>query len=241
MFGKIETEATLHAQEILVIAREVAVVGAQNFVVANAQRCFASVRTMRAYGRDVFHLPGARLVAIRAAGESADGADIDAHTAFFAVEMVLPVRDNYRLRAALAHAERLDVHSLVANANAAETQYAARRIVIDRLGPFLFRLVACFVGEPVVVGAIGENHILQFALATLVAYRAIERVVGEQEFEHRLARLMYLLGTGAHNHAWHGEQRARGLQLGRFFDFHQAHAAGRLQREAREVAKRRHF
>src|SRR5882762_3257262 len=128
---------------------------------------------MRAHGGDILHFPGARLVAIRAAGESADRANIDAHAALFAVEVVLPIGDDHRLRAALADAERLHVHSLIANADATETQDAAWRVVVDRLGPFLFRLVAFFLGEPALIRAVGKYHVLQFALATLVAYRAV--------------------------------------------------------------------
>jgi len=45
--------------------------------------------------------------------------------------------------------------------------------------------VAFFLGEPV-FRAVGKNHVLQFALAALVAYRAIQGVIGKQEFEHRL-------------------------------------------------------
>ena len=51
MPGEIETEAALDAQEILVDSRKVAIIGAQNFVVANTERRLASIRTMRADGR----------------------------------------------------------------------------------------------------------------------------------------------------------------------------------------------
>src|ERR1019366_8122017 len=142
MFGEIKTEAALHAQEILVEAGEVSIIGAENFIVADTQRGLAAVRTVRAYGGDVRHLPGPRLVAVRAAGERADRADIDAHAAFFAVEVVFAIRDDHRLRATLADAERLDVPAFIADAHAAETQDASRGVVIDRFGPFPFRLMA---------------------------------------------------------------------------------------------------
>src|SRR5260370_30713289 len=95
------------------------VVGGQNFVISNAQCGLAAVRTMRAYRRDVSHLPGTRLVSVRAARQRADRADIDAHAAFFAVQMILSIRDDHSLRTALAQAERLDVQPLIAHANAA--------------------------------------------------------------------------------------------------------------------------
>src|SRR5215831_7565191 len=59
---EIEAEAALYAQKFLVNAREVAIVGAQDFVVAHAQRGLAAVRTMGANRRDVLHLPRPRFV-----------------------------------------------------------------------------------------------------------------------------------------------------------------------------------
>ncbi len=168
---EIKSEAALHAKEILVESGEIAIIGAQNFVVAHAQRGLAAVRAVRADRGDVGHFPRARLVAVRAAGERADGADVDAHAALFAVQMILAVRNDHRLRAARAHAERFDVHALVAHAHAAETQNASRRVVINRFRPFLLGLVALFFVEAALVRAIRENHVLQFALAALVAHR----------------------------------------------------------------------
>ena len=241
MLREIKSEAAFDAQKILVESGEIAIVGAQNFIVAHAQRGLAAIRAMRADRGDVGHFPRARLVAVRAAGERADGTDVDAHAALFAVQMILAVRNDHRLRAASAHAERLDVHALVAHAHAAETQNAARRVVINRFRPLLLGLMALFFVEAALVRAIRENHVLQFALAALVAHGAIERMIGEQKFQHALARFMHLRRAGAHHHAGHGDQRARGLQLGRFFHFDEAHAAGRLQRQSGEIAERRDF
>ena len=56
-----------------------------------------------------------------------------------------------------------------------------------------------------------------------------------------LVRLADLLGVRVDNHAVDGHQRACGLQLWRFLDFHEAHAARCLKRKPRVVAKRRHF
>ena len=91
------------------------------------------------------------------------------------------------------------------------------------------------------IEAVAEDHVLQFALAAFVADGAIERMIGEQEFEHVLARLVDLSRVGSDDHAFGRDERARGLQLGHFFDFDQAHAAGRLQRQARVIAERRDF
>ena len=60
----------------------------------------------------------------------------------------------------------------------------------------------CFSGtwsfcsvEPALAGAVAERHVLQFALAALVAHRAVERMVGQQQFQHGLARLHALAGV----------------------------------------------
>ena len=47
---------------------------------------------------------------------------------------------------------------------------------------FLFRV-------PALARAVAEHHVLQFALAAFIAYRAIQRMVGEEEFERGLAGL----------------------------------------------------
>ncbi len=83
---EIKSESALGAKEIAIDAAEVAIIRAQNFVVAHAERHLASVRAMRADGGRVSHFPRARFVAIRAAGQRADRTNINAHSAFFAFQ-----------------------------------------------------------------------------------------------------------------------------------------------------------
>src|SRR5262249_36619040 len=128
---KVEPEAALGAKKITVESGEIAIVGAQNFVVADAKGGLAAVGAVRANRRDVLHLPWARLVAIGSAGESADGADIDAHPAFFAFKVIVLVGDDDRLCASLAHAQGFDVHAFVTHADTAKAEYASRGVVID--------------------------------------------------------------------------------------------------------------
>src|SRR5260221_618003 len=84
-------------------------------VVAHAERDFAVVGAVRARCGDVLHLPRARLVAIGAAGERADRANVDAHTALFALEVIFAIGNDDAVGAAHANAERFDVHAFVAN------------------------------------------------------------------------------------------------------------------------------
>src|ERR1043166_4218427 len=124
MPGEIESEAAFDTEKIAVDAAHVPVIAANDFVIAYAKRGFAAVRTMRADGGHVFHFPGPRFVAIRAAGQRADRANVDAHAALFAFEVIAAVGDNHTIRAAHADAQCLDIHALIANANTAEAQNA---------------------------------------------------------------------------------------------------------------------
>src|SRR5579863_9062677 len=76
--GEVVAEAALGAQKFAVDSGVVAIVGAKNLVVANRERSLAAVRAMGACRAKIFHFPRSRLIAIRAAGERADGADVDA-------------------------------------------------------------------------------------------------------------------------------------------------------------------
>src|SRR5215472_4035657 len=118
MICEIETEAALYAKKILVDAAQVAVIGAKNFMVADAERGLAAVRAVRANSGDVLHLPRPRFVAISAAGERTDGANVNAHAAFFAFEVVFAIRDDDAVRAAHPDAEGFDVHAFIADAHA---------------------------------------------------------------------------------------------------------------------------
>ena len=125
----------------------------------------------------LLHFPGARFVTVSAAGKRANGADVDAHAAFFANEMIAAIGDDDGIGAAHTNAERFDVHAFIADAYATETENAARGVVINEVRPFFFGAMNLFFDEAAGVGAVSEDHILQFALATLIADRAIERVI----------------------------------------------------------------
>src|SRR4029077_11647115 len=186
MIREVEPKSSLAAQKLAIDAGMVAIVGAQNFIVAYAQRRLASVRAMRARISHVSHFPRARLIAVSTAGESADRANVNAHAAFFAGEFTRLVWENHGLHTARPDAQRLHVHAFIADAHAAEAEDAARRVVINERRPLLFRVMQLFFREAAVVKTIAEGHVLQLALAALVAHRAIERMIREQEFDHIL-------------------------------------------------------
>ena len=223
---EIEGVASLDAEELAVDAAAVAIVAADDLVVARAQRGLAAIAAVRADGADVGHFPGARLVAVGAAGERADRADIDAGAALVAFQVIADVGRDLADHAAIDDAERAHAQAFIADAHAAEAQDAARRIEVDHRGELLFRSMNFFFRVAAFAGAVAEDHVLQFALAALIADRAIERVIGEQELQRVLARLFDLLGLGAHHHAFGHRQSACRHHLRHLFHFHQAHAAG---------------
>ena len=245
MIREIEGVAALDAEKISVDAALVAVVAAHNLHAGigapHAQRGLAAVAAVRADGADVLHLPRPRLVAIRAGGERADRADVDAHAALFALQMIFFIGRDDRTHAAVLHAQRPNVHALAADAHAAVAQNAARPVEEHHRRPLLLVLMILRLHELRFGGAVGERHVLQFALAAGVAHRAIQRMVAQQHLEHRLARLLDLVAVGGDDHALADHRGARGLQLGHLLDLHQAHAASALQRKVGVVAKRRHF
>src|SRR5258708_3157390 len=118
MMIEVECVAPFDAQEFAIDTGVVAVVAANDLVVAHAQRGFASVRAVGANGADVLHFPRTRLIAISAAGEGADRADVDTHTALIALEVVLVVRRNLGGDAAVDDSQGAYSHPLIADSHA---------------------------------------------------------------------------------------------------------------------------
>src|SRR6185437_16870172 len=133
------------------------------FDLAQAERDFAAVRAMGADRGDVIHFPGAGLVSISTAGERAYGANIDAHAALFAVELIAVVGHDGRSDAAVADAQRPNVHAFAADAHAAIAEDAARPVKEHRRRPLLFIAMVLGLGEEAFAGAIGVIHVLKFA------------------------------------------------------------------------------
>ena len=145
------------------------------------------------------------------------------------------------LGAAVLNPQRPDIHAFAANANAAIAEDATRTVEVHHRRPLLLVAVVLHVHELRFGRAVLEGHVLQFAFAAGIAHRAVERMVGEHQLEHGLARLFDLVALGGDHHALGDRRGARGLQLGHLLDFHQAHAAGALQRQAGVIAERRHL
>src|SRR5262249_40043791 len=207
-------------------------------IVAPAKRRLAAIRAVRADRADVLHLPRTRLVAVDAAGQRAHRADVDTGAALVAFQVIADVRRDLADHAAIDDAERAHAHAFIADAYAAEAENATRRIEKHHGGKLFFGSVDFFFGVPALARAVAEHHVLQLALAALIAHRTIQRVIGQQKLERVLTCLRDLRRLRAHHHTLADRQRTCRHQLGHLFHFDQAHAARRLQRQPLVIAER---
>src|SRR5439155_26341482 len=126
---------------------------------------------------------------------------------------------------------------LLADARPAVAEDAALAIERDR-GRDRDRLLEreLLEAHPRVAGPIAEGEVLKRTLAALVADRAVERMVDEDELERPVLPLCRPLGRARrlHDHAVLCGEGAAGLELRHALDFDEAHAAGADRRaEAR--------
>jgi hypothetical protein len=84
---------------------------------------------------------------------------------------------------------------------------------------------------------VAHGQILQLAFAALVADRAIERVIDQQEFHHGLLGLDGLVRFGLHDHAGRNGRGTGRNGLGHLLDFDQAHTAVGRDREFLVIAE----
>src|SRR5271165_206065 len=182
--GEVERITSLNAKEVAVDTTLVAVVAAHNLHACvratNAERSLATVATMCANRADMLHLPGTSLITVSPGSESADRANVDAHAAFFALQMILFIGSDDRTGAAVLNTQRPNIHTFAADADAAVTQDASWTVEVDHRRPLLLVAVVLQLNELRFRGAVLESHVLQFALATRIAHRAVERMIAEQ-------------------------------------------------------------
>src|SRR5207302_3467342 len=71
-----------------------------------------------------------------------------------------------------------------------------------------------------------------------IAYRTIERMIREQELEHRALRFLDLFTLRSDYHAVGANDRAGGLELRHLFDANEAHATRSLQSQIGVITER---
>src|SRR5262249_7621090 len=136
--------------------------------------------------------------------------------------------------AALIEGELAGVRHLIDEAHAARAEDAALLIEDDERPDRLRLLLVDLLRQrdaaalPVVVHVV----FLELALARLVAHGTVDRVVDEQELEHRPLGGVRLLAGGVHDHAVGHPRVAGDLELRALLDVDQAHPAVPRDRQA---------
>ena len=203
----------------------------------------AARRAAVADGRCGDDVERARLEAVGGGGERTDGADLDDVAGEVRVVRLVLVDRDLLERTAFEQLDERVAGDLLAEAGAACAQHAALAVE-QHLRADGDRLVvlALLVDERRRVATVCERLVLQRALATLVAHRAVERVVDEQQLERALlAAPRELAGQVRLDHHVGGDGlRAAHDGLGRTLDLDDALAAGTDRVEQRVVAEARH-
>src|SRR5206468_10154512 len=159
-------------------------------------------RTVRAHALAARQLPRARLVAERLAGDRADRAQVDHVARELGIDGAAIDRGDLGMLAAMDHAELHHAGHFLAEADATRAVDAACHLFERQQRTHVLRQHdALFFGVARRGAAVAHRQILQLAFAALVADRAIERVVDEQELHHALLRLQRLVALRAHDPA----------------------------------------
>ena len=104
-----------------------------------------------------------------------------------------------------------------------------------------FVFVPLLLGEAREAGTVAKGVVLERTLAALVADRAVQRVIGEQQLEHAGLRGDDLGRVGVDDHVRRDGRGAGSLQPRQLFDLHQAHAARADRLELGVVAEDRNL
>src|SRR5690606_14841774 len=173
------------------------------------------------------HLPGTGAVAIGLVVQRADRAEIDDVRGQLVVDRLLEIGADPHVLATADRAGLRHALDLLAEADAARAVNAAGHAGGDQRADVLVLDDALALREPRDVAADAHGEVLQLALAALVADRAVERVVDQQELHRRPLRGKRLGRARVDLHAL-GHGRGAGRQrLRRLFDLDEAHAAVR--------------
>ena len=211
---------------------------AQHAVVLDLHNQVGAGGVVRADALAPRKLPGARRIAKRFAGERAHRADVDHIARQFRIDRCADKGLDFAVLAAMRHTQFHLPGNFLSKTHTARALDAAvhflhgneRTRILDREHPFFFLVARTAL-------AIAHRQILQQAFAALVANRAIEWMIDEQELHHTLLRLDCLDALGAHHHAVHHRRGASRNRIGLFFDIHQTHAAVACNRQLLVIAE----
>src|SRR5262249_41641521 len=223
----LEAVATLVAEPAVIDLGVVARQDPEDALVADRELDVALARAERADRPRVLDVPRTRAEAIGVAGERAHRAELgDVAVKGRDVGALVEGADE-GLVAALEELKLLVLGDLLAEPDAAIAEDAA--LAVDRhQGRELQGLleVALGIGEAALAGAPAQRDVLERALAALVADRAVERMVDQQELDDRVLRHLDPVGLRVDDHPVADRGGAGGLELRHALDLHQAHPAG---------------
>jgi hypothetical protein len=191
--------------------------------------------------RRLRHLPRAPLVAEGLAVERTHRAEVDDVAGELVLDGFLDVGADLHVLAATGGAEFRDAGDVLAEAHATRAVDAARHVGGDERTQVFVLDHALALVEARDVTAEAEREVLQLALAALIADRAVERVVDEQELHRRLLGADGDRRFGEDLHALGDRRRAGGQGLRRLFDLDEAHAAVGRDRQLVVVTETRHI
>src|SRR5690606_13644686 len=159
-----------------------------------------------------------------------------------AVDVLFQIGGDLGALAARDHADVRNAGDLGDEPDATGALDAPRHERLHRRAHVLFFDGALVLGVARAVAAIGHGLVLQVALAALVADRAVQRVVDEQELHHPFAGLLHHRRVGEDLLAVGGRQGAAGLPLWRpRLHLDQAHAAIAGDRQPLVIAEPRNL
>ncbi len=183
--------------------------------------------------------PGASAKAKDLVGERADRADVHHVAGQFGLHRLADVGADLEVLAAPHAAKLMGAGDLAGEAHTARAMDAARHVGGDQRTEILVGHHTLALDESADRAAIAHRHVLQLALAALVADRAVERMVDEQELHHVALRVKCALGLGVDLHPVHHRRGAGRHGLGRLLDVDQAHAAVGRDRQLVVIAETR--
>src|SRR5271169_1665350 len=183
-------------------------------------------------GFGFYQLPRASDECIRLRGQRPDRTQIDDVGRQFGIERALDIGRDLHVLAASGGAQLLDPGNFGQKADATRAMDAAGHVGFDQRAEILVADGALVLFEPAAVEAVRHRLILQIAFAALIADRAIERMINEEELHYPLLCLNCLWGFSENHHPVSCGHRTRGYRLRRFLYLDETHPAVSCNREA---------
>src|SRR6202162_3003909 len=192
---------------------------------------------VRRHQRILRHLPAAAAVTERLAVERADRAQIDDVARELVIDAALDVGADLHVLATAGGPHLLNARDVLAEAHAARAVNAARHVGRDQGTQVLVLDHALALDEARYVAAEAERQILQLAFPALIADRAVERVIDEQELHRRALRAEGFGRVREDLHALGYRGRAGRQRLRCLLDLDQTHAAVGRDRQLLVIAE----